>query len=149
MDQQEVLLEGAYINDRNLRLFWVYKIDDSNVMISFNQGVNLPLLPPMQLTLREYQQDFFPVVDSGAYNPQHRRFTFRGTTWPGSWWSRAILEVPVGNAGGKHRRKRSAHKHHKRSGKSHKRSGKSHKRSGKSHKRSGKSHKRSGKSRRH
>jgi hypothetical protein len=129
MDQQEVLLEGAYITDmRNLREFRVYQIDD-NVMISFNQGVNLPLLPPMQLTLREYQQEFLPVVDSGAYNPQHRRFTFRGTTWPGSWWSRAILEVPVGNAGGKHRRKCSAHKHH--------------------HKRSGKSHKRSGKSRRH
>jgi hypothetical protein len=133
----EVLLEGAYMTEdqQTMYSFVVTQTDPDSVIIRrqiLPRNLNYPgLLPPIQLTMSEYREQFRPVVDSG------NRFQFNGTIWTGSWWSIAILlETPAGNAGGKHQRKRSGHKRsgHKRSG--HKRSG--HKRSGhknKSHRR--------------
>jgi hypothetical protein len=137
----EVLLEGAYMTEdqQTMYSFVVTQTDPDSVIIRrqiLPRNLNYPgLLPPIQLTMREYREQFLPVVDSGANNDNPIRFTIHGTIWTGSWWSIArLLETPAGNAGGKHQRKRSGKSGHKRSG--HKRSG--HKRSGhknKSHRR--------------
>jgi len=121
--QEVLLLDGMYNieSERQWYPFWVHQIGDDLVIIRFGEHVELPILRTIQLTLIEYRDLFLPVVDSGANNDHPRRFTIHGTTWPGLWWSRAILEAPPrGREGGKHQRKRSGHKRHKRS--SHKRS---------------------------
>ena len=112
----EVLLEGVYhlLVERVMYEFVVNQTGPDMVIIRrqrLPRHLNLPDLPEIHLTLREYQEQFLPVVDSD------RIFQLNDMAWRGLWWSRArLLEAPAGNAGGKHRRKRSAHKHHKRSG---------------------------------
>ena len=139
INEPVVLLEGGYMTMdlRNMYDFVVTRNDMVPQNAANRVVINLmalipfpplplpPPLPPIYLSENEYRQEFLHVVDSGANNQPHRRFR----DLSGSWWSRAILEAaPARRAGGKHQRKRSAHKRSGKSGHKSRRSTRRHRR---------------------
>lgn len=105
------LLDGGYMeNESDIWKFTAYQIDENDVEIRFSPMSNPRVIPKLNMTMHQYTNVFFPVVDSGVNN--HEPLVLRGINYrglPGSWWSRAFLEQwrqNNANLGGYKRRQR-------------------------------------------